>query len=297
MRNISISIIFCLLTIVLCNAKHYPETSINSMSSQNQGKSLLVQNRDSIRVLLKKKIQHKTPLIVHVFVPLCDNENQGIVPVNKKLGDGMNLQTNLYWGAGYGFRSFFKLKTDWKLKSKDSLKDPILERVCFTKTMSNGTKIVMVGDAYRGDRMKQSLHHYFASLAGERHDSISVDRKTLQIASNADLLIFNGHDGLMDDTVKIYKNVDGKPRDAMMIACYSGRFFQKHLEHCGGYPLITTTGLLAPEAYVMHAAIEAWAQQKSDSEIRNAAGDAYWVKHPKSGQAGSRGLFRTGWWE
>jgi len=287
----------CIITAVSAKSLAYSKTPVNSSRTQAQEKSLLVQNRDSIRVLLKTKIQRKEPLVVHVFVPLCDNENQGIVPVNKQLGDGMNLQTNLYWGAGYGFRSYFKLKTDWKLQTKDSLQDPVLERVCFSKTMHNGTKLVMVGDAYRGDRMKQSLHHYFASLAGQRRDSISIGGKTLQIASGADLLVFSGHDGLMDDTVKVYKSIDGKPRDAMIIACYSGRFFQKHLKHCGGYPLITTTGLLAPEAYVMHAAIEAWALQKSDTEIRYAAGDAYFSKHPKSGQGGSRGLFRTGWWE
>lgn len=287
----------CMLATSSAYAGIIAKNPINKALFPDQGKSLAVQKRDSIRLILKAKIQQKTPLIVHVFVPLCDNENQGIVPVNKQLGDGLNLQTNLYWGAGYGFRSYFKLKTDWKIKSKDSLQDPVLERVCFSKTMSNGTKIIMVGDAYRGDRMKQSLHHYFASLAGQRRDSVFIDGKTLQIASGADLLVFNGHDGLMDDTVKVYKSIDGKPRDAMIIACYSGRFFQKHLQHCGGYPLITTTGLLAPEAYVMHAAIEAWALQKSDLEIRYAAGDAYFSKHPKSGQAGSRGLFRTGWWD
>ena len=33
---------------------------------------------------------------IHVFVALCDNENQGIVPVNSSLGNGQNSESNLY---------------------------------------------------------------------------------------------------------------------------------------------------------------------------------------------------------
>ena len=60
--------------------------------------------------------------MVHVFVPLCDNEHQGIIPVNASLGNGMNLQTNLYWGARYGVKSHFKSLPAWKLLV--SKKDP-----------------------------------------------------------------------------------------------------------------------------------------------------------------------------
>ena len=44
---------------------------------------------------------------IHVYVALCDNKNQGIVPVSKTLGNGQNPTTNLYWGAAYGIRTFF----------------------------------------------------------------------------------------------------------------------------------------------------------------------------------------------
>ena len=59
-------------------------------------------DRTEITKRLEQKIADKNPLVIHAFVPLCDNENQGIVPVSKSLGDGLNLRTNLYWGALYG---------------------------------------------------------------------------------------------------------------------------------------------------------------------------------------------------
>jgi len=45
----------------------------------------------------KANSQSKT---VHVFVALCDNEFQGIVPVLLTLGNGKDPTRNLYWGAG-----------------------------------------------------------------------------------------------------------------------------------------------------------------------------------------------------
>jgi hypothetical protein len=40
-------------------------------------------SRDNIEKRLAQKIKNKESLIAHVFVPLCDNENQGIVPVGE----------------------------------------------------------------------------------------------------------------------------------------------------------------------------------------------------------------------
>src|SRR5215510_12112818 len=45
--------------------------------------------------------------VIHVFVALADNVNQGIVPVSASLGNGDNAKTNLYWGAAFGVRTFF----------------------------------------------------------------------------------------------------------------------------------------------------------------------------------------------
>ncbi|NQY66691.1 MAG: hypothetical protein HRT72_03070, partial [Flavobacteriales bacterium] len=46
--------------------------------------------------------------MIHVFTALCDNENQGIVPVPSLIGNGKDVRNNLYWGAGYGVKSFLK---------------------------------------------------------------------------------------------------------------------------------------------------------------------------------------------
>ena len=45
---------------------------------------------------------------IHIFVALCDNKYQGIVPVPKAIGNGQDHNNNLYWGALYGIRTYFK---------------------------------------------------------------------------------------------------------------------------------------------------------------------------------------------
>ena len=73
--------------------------------------------RQNLLVHLKKKNAEKKTLVAHVLVALCDNENQGIVPVPKTLGNGLDLRNNLYWGALYGIRTEFKKSANWFFKT------------------------------------------------------------------------------------------------------------------------------------------------------------------------------------
>src|SRR5689334_5354147 len=70
--------------------------------------------------------------VIHVFVALADNVNQGIVPVSATLGNGDNATTNLYWGAAFGVRTFFTKNKDWELISVTSSPSAtIIERCIF----------------------------------------------------------------------------------------------------------------------------------------------------------------------
>ena len=69
-------------------------------------------------------------LVIHVFVALCDNKYQGIVPVPAKLGDGANPKSNLYWGAGAGIKTWFSKKRGWKrLKVNEKIAGTVFYRV------------------------------------------------------------------------------------------------------------------------------------------------------------------------
>jgi hypothetical protein len=54
------------------------------------------------------------PHVVHVLVALAGNEHQGIIPVPAFLGNGEDPACNLYWGAAFGVRSYFRRAPEWK---------------------------------------------------------------------------------------------------------------------------------------------------------------------------------------
>ena len=244
---------------------------------------------------LLAKMSRQEPLTVHLLVPLCDNENQGIVPVGRTLGDGLNLRTNLYWGAKYGMKSFFKSSSEWQFIQSDKKTDQdILERAIFYRQYTNGNQVYLIMDAYRGDRMKETLEVFFRYLTGDREDQITVDSNLLKIGKNADLLVLNGHNGLMDYPMEIVPSVDGKEREVSVLGCVSYSYFEDHLKAGKGYPLLMTTNLMAPEAYVLNSLIDWWVEENPNRDPVEMAGAAY-HKYQKCGLRGAKKLFCTGW--
>lgn len=205
-------------------------------------------NRQQIEQNIQSKIDAYKPLIAHVLVPLCDNENQGIVPTSKSLGDGLNLKTNLYWATGHGMKMYFVKQHNWEYIGSEMNPDTnILERCVFEKTYANGTKTILITDAYRGDRMRTCVEDYFTFLKGAKPDTLQIKGLKIPFKSNADLLGFNGHNGLMDGyPITTDYNQDSIHRDAAIIACYSESYFLEYLQQLKAYPLVTTTGLLYP---------------------------------------------------
>ena len=66
-------------------------------------------------LLASSSVARGTPRVVHVFVALADNQHQGIVPVPAALGNGRDPLRNLYWGAAFGVKTYFKASREWGL--------------------------------------------------------------------------------------------------------------------------------------------------------------------------------------
>ncbi|MEN8928229.1 MAG: hypothetical protein ABF242_05530 [Flavobacteriales bacterium] len=251
--------------------------------------------RDSIIKNIKTKIANNQSLVVHVFVPLCDNENQGIVPTSPKLGNGLDLRNNLYWGVRHGMKTIFKLNKKWELVNSYNPADTnVLERVIFKREYGKAT-INLVMDAYRGDKMKETLEDYFNSLAENKMDSIYTTNESIGIYGNADLIAFNGHNGLMDTEISYEitkKNI--RQKDAISISCSSIYYFENHLKKMNAYPLVTTQHNLYPGGFIMEGIIDRWATFAKDELIRQEAGNAY-HRAKNCGIKGARNIFYTGW--
>jgi len=134
-------------------------------------------------------------------VALCDNVNQGIVPVPIKIGNGQDPANNLYWGCGFGVKTFFKKQANWKLIKQ--IKNPdiqIYERLVFKH---DEFPVYMIADAYDGAAIRQTITDFLNYAAGLNKIQIDVDAEKITGGGNADLICYVGHDGLMDFSLNI----------------------------------------------------------------------------------------------
>ena len=231
--------------------------------------------------------------LIHVLVALCDNEYQGIVPVPARIGNGDDPANNLYWGARFGVKTFFKRANDWKpIAESLNPRAGILERLVFKHQTKD---VYLIADAYRGREIKRCVADFFEFSAGRAVETVKANSGELHAGGGADLVVYVGHDGLMDFSLdSLPQKADNRPRDAVILACLSKRYFAEPLRNTGASPLLWTTGLMAPEAYVLKAAIDGWVSNEDGERIRRRAAAAY-NQYQRCGMNAASRLFSTGW--
>lgn len=240
------------------------------------------------------------PVVIHVVVALCDNVNQGIVPVPQALGNGQEPKTNLCWGALYGVRTHLPRTAGWT--TIDALKPNdrrVLDRVVLHAKLKRGETSVpayVVADAWDGVHIRKALQVYFRMVAGGSAETIEVHHgsETLDVRAGgaAHVLAYVGHNGLMDFSLESSRPAENESpaRSAMVLACDSKSYFLDHLRAANAHPVLLTTGLMAPEAYTLDSAIRAWVEEGTTSAVVHAAAAAY-DQYQHCGLTAARRLF------
>lgn len=238
---------------------------------------------------------HTKTKTIHILVALCDNKYQGIVPVPAAIGNGQDPRNNLYWGAAYGLKTYFKKQTDWQLLSSTKNPQPyILERLIYKhKTLPH----YVIADAYDGQYIKNTTQDFFKYAQGLESIELSTQTEstTHHIAGGgaADFIIYAGHNGLMDWPVSdvfapqpsATLSLDTQPeptstrlqtqRRAAVFACKSQSYFSQPLVQTGIAPALLTTDFMAPEGYVVFAAVNAYSKNSSLQQLREQVATAY----------------------
>ncbi len=235
----------------------------------------------------------KNHKLIHVFVALCDNDSQGIVPVPARIGNGDDAASNLYWGSAEGLKTHFSRSADWRLLS--STPNPtanILERCLFQHRTANA---YLLADAYRGSNIQDATEDFFAAAAGRKQETVTTrvgqQQITLVAAGSADLVAYIGHNGLMDFSIAFPEAAaDAASRDAIVLCCISERYFRSALDRCRAKPILMTTQLMYPGAFILRAALDGWLRGESPTRLRERAANVYAAnQHISVGAA--RGIF------
>lgn len=250
---------------------------------------------------MENDIANGNPLIIHVSVALADNKNQWIVPVPPSIGNGQDARTNLYWGARYGLKTYMIKDGGWKKVASSKPHDKrILERLILKRVFSrNGHDVLvyLVADAWDGKFIRDTIKQFLAYNAGKDVFDIQLENKTINAGGSAHLIVYIGHNALMDyigvnklSIINPKTEINKQKNDAIVLACKSKQYFLSRLNKLGAYPLLLTTGLMAPEAYSLHAAIAPWVAGEKEHKIKKAAASSY-NKYQKTGQNAAERLF------
>lgn len=250
---------------------------------------------------IDKDIANGQAIVIQLSVALADNKYQKIVPVPEIIGNGQNPRTNLYWGALYGVKTFMTRDAGWKKLATLKVSDNrILERIVLKKTFTRKKQpvsVYLVADAWDGRYISDTISRFMHYNGGGSVYEVSVDGKQLLAGGKAHLIAYIGHNALMDYTGNS-NNLFSPPRqtvenpnnDAIVLACISQSYFSTHLSRRAAHPLLLTTGLMAPEAYSLNAAITPWIEGANDKQVRKAAAKSY-HRYQKTGVRAAQRLF------
>jgi len=212
---------------------------------------------------------------IGVFVALADPKHTGLGFIPDSIGNGDKPETNLYWGNDEGLKGVFDRSGKWKLvdKSETPQDEAVMSRRTYRRV---GGNLVLVARAYRGSEMKRCIQDFEGAV---EH-------------SGYDLVVFIGHDGLMDFELPMPKQAadHAKTPDCIALCCISERYFKPRLVAAGGRPVVLTTQLMYPGSFILEALIDTWAAGGSLTAMRESAAAAY-ARNQKISKKVAMGVF------
>ena len=206
-------------------------------------------------------------------------------------------QPKTYIGRGFRRSNLFpKDRRVERTLSPDQFAAYILERSILYSAAGN---TYLIADAYRGKEIKQAITDFFQSSTGSQQKTpialMGPNGKPIQLNPSPELSVYVGHDGLMDFSIEqSFRGDLNSNREAVILACASKAFFGPNLRPTRAHPLIWTTGLMAPEAYTLKAALDGWMVGESGEQIRQRAAKIY-AQYQKISLISAQRLFSSGW--
>ena len=230
------------------------------------------------------------PLVVEIHAPLC--EGTIIACGNKKLGDGDNPDTNLYWSTTPGFGEWFSRRgSGWKRVLKQDASETgdadILAVLVYRRTITaprawvkHGApkqfELDLVIHGWRGKAIDRALAAYADDVSGKgTRDLTLADHTKLAAGGAAQLVAFVGHNRLMDLDTFTWPEPGKVTKGAIAIACDTAPYMKEQVSAATRVPLLMTSDLLFANAAPLEAAVLAFATGGGYADIRKDAATAY----------------------
>jgi len=183
---------------------------------------------------------------------------------------------------------FLIVKTVLSVTKVDTL--VVIERAVFRHRTAN---VMLVADAYRGKYIWQSLYDFIFVLSNTpiKNQVVKISENEISAGLNASLVIFLGHNGLMDFQFEEYPPLEKeKVKDCIVLCSKSRQYFSPIIKKYNANTVLLTEQLMYPGAMVLEAAIEGWIKGENKEMIRIRAAESY-AKNQGISVKSAKGIF------
>ncbi len=203
----------------------------------------------------------KTEKTIHIQVALCDNKTQGNIPVPTLFGRGDDPSTNLFWGAKYGVKTDLLDSGNWELLSTEMISPIILERIIMKH---KHYEVYLVIDAYNGSDIQYCMEDYMNGAFNTNYTTIAFNDRSLGLHSRADLLVYVGHNALMDKHIDPPLVKEGlKAPDLMLFTSFGKQLLEPILKNSKAKVLFSSDGLISPDEFTLESELAQWVDRET----------------------------------
>jgi hypothetical protein len=225
-------------------------------------------------------------LRVLVHVALCDNDSQGIVPVeNRSICNGNAPEQNIYWGTDGGLPSVLRKQRYKQIEYTKPANGPVLVRGVWTKTFAPGralrergvtdpVRVEVVGLAYRGSEIRTAMLDYVQRAHDDAGDSA-------QPALAPHVVGYIGHNYFYDTRdrapfVLAAQHHATAERGVFALSCNGDRYHIRSLVTSERARVLSLdTNLTYPGAWTVHGLVEGLARGDTLKGIHRQAATRY----------------------
>ncbi len=282
-------LLFC--SILLCAISCPTRSSAEPDSSKTIGELY-----DRIAADLKAK----KPIVATVYVALCDNDSQGIIPVkNKKICMGDVPEKNLYWATSGGLKGHAKVRRWKKVVYETRPDDTLAVRAVWKKRMVPGgelrargvrgaVEVYLVGLAYRGIKIRDAMADYLKAVNRDAGtDLLLPSGKRLTYGGESHVIGFIGHDYFMDepDVPGLLAETRGDSaiaKGVFGLSCMSDDFFRPGIQRRNTHILALNVHFTFPSAFTVMGILRGIVAGKDHRGIHREAARAFAEGQKKS---------------
>lgn len=236
------------------------------------------------------------PIVATVYVALCDNDSQGIIPVkNRRICDGDDPARNMYW-VGKGALAGVAKKQKWKsVHRAEGSGDPLMIEQVWKRRMNPGGALAdggvtepfdlyIVGLAYRGSRIHDAFVDFLSAVHEDDGRALEVDGRTLRYGGAGHIVGYVGHDYMMDvepgskqlrGVLEATRGDSKLDKGVFALACAGDSWIRPFISRENVYLLALNVYLAFPNARTIEGILDGIAAGEDGGQVHRRAAKAF----------------------